>query len=196
MFSVDSRHPRLVVVIHFWAWGGEVMEEGVAAGGVDPAHGTPDGRGNLINDWFTTDFSSGGFDLDAVGTLSVLPASFSEWILSQKRSDASPSADPKGTGLPQLVEYFTGGRNLEVKVSGGAAVVEFDWLSYRMDGDFWIEGSTDLQEWHVLARSNRGGVMAGENGASITVSAGQTKRVKVNPGATPFRFFRLGGGLP
>ncbi len=164
-------------------------------GSINPALGTRDGRGNLINERFTTDFFSGGFDLDAVGSLSVLPVNFAEWVLSQNRGDPSPAADPSGMGVPQVVEYFTGGRNLELKVSGGTAGVEFDWLSYRVDGNFWIEGSVDLREWEVLVSSTGGGEMMANNGATVTVSGEWKKRVKVSVGG-PYRFFRLGGEAP
>lgn len=38
-------------------------------GSLDPALGSPDSRGVLVNDPFPTPFPSGGFDLDAVGVL-------------------------------------------------------------------------------------------------------------------------------
>lgn len=40
-----------------------------AIGSVDPLLGTVDSLGNLINDAFTTPFSNGGFDLNAIGVL-------------------------------------------------------------------------------------------------------------------------------
>jgi hypothetical protein len=38
-------------------------------GSINPAYGTIDSQGNLINDLFPTPFFSGGFDLDAVGVI-------------------------------------------------------------------------------------------------------------------------------
>lgn len=38
-------------------------------GSIDPAYGTTDSQGTIINDPFPTEFSSGGFDLDAVGVI-------------------------------------------------------------------------------------------------------------------------------
>lgn len=38
-------------------------------GSINPAFGTRDSQGRLINDPFTTPFASGGFDLDAVGVI-------------------------------------------------------------------------------------------------------------------------------
>ncbi len=42
-------------------------------GSIDPAFGTRDSLGNLINDPFPTPFNSGGFDLDAVGVIHAIP---------------------------------------------------------------------------------------------------------------------------
>jgi hypothetical protein len=42
-------------------------------GSLDPALGSLDALGNAINDPFPTAFASGGFDLDAVGVINVVP---------------------------------------------------------------------------------------------------------------------------
>jgi len=42
-------------------------------GAIDPAYGTRDSAGRLINDPWPTPFVSGGFDLDAVGVLHQVP---------------------------------------------------------------------------------------------------------------------------
>lgn len=159
-------------------------------GSVDPVFGTRDSLGNLINDPFKTDFFTGGFDLDSVGAFSELPSNFTEWHASQGRNNASPQADFLGTGVPQGVEYFTGGKNLTLE---GVNRISFDWLSYRADGDFRIEGSVDLAVWDVLAESIGGGVMTVvDERASLVVSGGEKKRVTVELSAgSPYRFFRL-----
>ncbi len=38
-------------------------------GTIDPTYATYDSKGNIVNDPYATDFSSGGFDLDAVGVI-------------------------------------------------------------------------------------------------------------------------------
>ncbi len=159
-------------------------------GAVDAVHGTRDSLGNLINDPFKTNFSTGGFDLDAVGAFSQLPDDFAEWLASQKRSDASPTADFSGLGVPQLVEYFTGGSNVSVE----PGVVSFEWLSYRTDGVFRIEGSGDLETWDVLAKSVDGGAMTKlVPDAVMSITGTSKKKVVIEPGAgSPYRFFRLG----
>lgn len=159
-------------------------------GSIDASHGTRDSMGNLINDPFKTNFSTGGFDLDAVGSFSQLPVDFTEWLLTQGRTNVSPTADFLGKGVPQLVEYFTGGNDLTL-VPG---VVSFDWLSYRTDGDFRIEGSENLETWDVLAESIAGGTMTKMNPhATLSVSGDARKKVTVEMGAgSPYRFFRLG----
>ena len=42
-------------------------------GSINPAYGTLDSLGNLINDPWPTPFATGGFDLDAVGVLNFAP---------------------------------------------------------------------------------------------------------------------------
>ena len=42
-------------------------------GSIDPAYGSRDSLGNLINDPYSTPFASGGFDLDAVGVIHAAP---------------------------------------------------------------------------------------------------------------------------
>ena len=42
-------------------------------GSINPAYGTRDSLGNLVNDPFTTDFSTGGFDLDGIGVINSAP---------------------------------------------------------------------------------------------------------------------------
>ncbi|MBC7981146.1 MAG: T9SS C-terminal target domain-containing protein [Armatimonadetes bacterium] len=163
-------------------------------GSIEAVYGTRDGLGNLINERFTTDFFSGGFDLDAVGTLSQLPSGFTEWVASMGRSDPSPLADFSGKGVPQLVEYFSGGSDIVMDLTGEVTVVEFDWLSYRNDGNFWIEGSGDLNTWHVLAESDGEGVMTVvDEEVTMVVTGSGKKHVTISlPVGSDYRFFRLG----
>jgi hypothetical protein len=150
--------------------------------------GTKDSAGRMIVDPYPTVFFSAGFDLDAVGAFSASSASYSQWVSSQIRSDPSPTADPSGTGVPQGVEFFTGGTNLFVGEG-----ISFDWLSYRSAGEFRIEGSDDLEHWVILAKSVSGGTMMAVNGeAMVTVGSGMKKRVAVDLVAgSRYRFFRL-----
>lgn len=146
-------------------------------GSIDRTYGTEDSLGNLINDPFKTNFNTGGFDLDAIGAFSQLPANFSEWLQSQGRIDSSPTVDFPGIGVPQLIEYFTGGSN--VKLEQGVSQIGFDWLSYRTDRDFWIEGSGDLDSWEVLAKSTLGGAMTKlDPEVSLVVTGGRRKELR------------------
>lgn len=53
-------------------------------GSIDPALGSRDSEGNLINDPFTTAFESGGFDLDGVGVIHELnPSASSDQFVQQ-----------------------------------------------------------------------------------------------------------------
>lgn len=49
-------------------------------GSIDPALGTQDSLGNPLNDPYPTAFSSGGFDLDAVGVIHIVPEP-AGWVL-------------------------------------------------------------------------------------------------------------------
>jgi len=163
-----------------------------AVGSIDPGYATRDSLGNVINDPFKTDFSTGGFDLDAIGALSQLPGNFPEWLASQARTDVSPHTDFLGKGVPQGVEYFTGGKDLSV--DSAARQVTFDWLSYRGDGEFRIEASANLEIWDVLAKSADGGPMTKmDETVSLSVSGTGRKQVVLElPLGSAYRFFRLG----
>ena len=154
------------------------------------ALGSEDSAGRVIVDPYPTVFSTGGFDLDAVGAFSATATTYAQWVASQMRSDPSPAADPSGLGVPQGVEFFTGGTNLSVDAAGKPS---FDWLSYRSAGEFRIEGSDNLSEWDTLAKSVSGGTMTVNNvDAMVTVGSGMKKRVSVDIVAgSKYRFFRL-----
>jgi hypothetical protein len=51
-------------------------------GSINPAFGTHDSQGHLINDPYPTPFASGGFDLDGVGVLNVVPEPASSVLLA------------------------------------------------------------------------------------------------------------------
>lgn len=53
-------------------------------GTIDPAYGTVDSQGNLINDTYPTEFESGGFDLDGIAVLHEMPAGLIENTLEVK----------------------------------------------------------------------------------------------------------------
>lgn len=152
--------------------------------------GTKDSTGNVIVDPYPTTFFSGGFDLDAVGAFSATGTTYAAWVSGQMRSNTSPTADPTGLGVPQGVEFYTGGTNLSIGPAGG---VSFDWLSYRTEGEFRIEGSDDLEHWDVLAKSVSGGAMTTMDAdAIVTIGSGMKKRVTVDlEDGSPYRFFRL-----
>lgn len=52
-------------------------------GTLNPAYGASyDSLGNLINDPWKTNFTTGGFDLDAVGVINVVPEPSAAWLLA------------------------------------------------------------------------------------------------------------------
>ncbi len=154
-------------------------------GSIDPAFGSRDAEGRLINDPFPTPFPSGGFDLDAVGALSISPSTFGEWAAWHGLTGAE--ADPLAVvdGRTNLLRYA-----LDGAVSATAEAVTFRRLAFRSDVVVRIEGSVDLDEWVPLASAAGAagfsalaeGVIAEENAAGV--------RVTVPPGH-PARFFRV-----
>lgn len=72
-----------------------------AVGSIDPAYGTVDSEGVLINDPFKTDFETGGFDLDAIGVIHSNDPSLSIAIVQKK----SLSIYPNPTSGPLNIQF-------------------------------------------------------------------------------------------
>lgn len=109
---------------------------------------------------------SGGFDLEAVGAISV-PVTFARWTeIHQLPSGANgPTDDPDGDGSDNLMEAALGRdpRRSEtqaasgLQVFGGQAVFAFSRDTRLTDLVIEVQSSTDLKDWRVMARSTAGG---------------------------------------
>ena len=119
----------------------------------------------IFDPWRTV--GSGGFDLEAIGVISVA-VTFDAWQDLQGLTGAQrgPLADPDGDGVPNLVEYAFGLQPLTPDAgllpaasSGGPAFS----VSFRRDtraANLVLEvlGTAALdQPWQVIARSTGGG---------------------------------------
>ncbi|HBH05985.1 MAG TPA: secretion protein [Flavobacteriales bacterium] len=62
-------------------------------GSIDSAFASYDTAGNVINDPFPTEFSSGGFDLDAVAVLNTSPSSYQNLTAETIRCFPQPASD-------------------------------------------------------------------------------------------------------
>ena len=123
----------------------------------------------IFDPWHT--FGSGGFDLEAIGVISVA-MTFDAWqdLNGLTGAQRGPMADPDGDGVPNIVEYAFAmqpltpdAELLPFPVSGSPDLA----ISFRRDtraSDLVVEVLTtsDLeQSWQVIARSTGGGPLLG-----------------------------------
>ena len=158
----------------------------------DPAFASLDVAGNIIADPFPTPYSTGGFDLDAVGAFNATTTTYAAWTLSQGLTNVAVDADPDHNGVPNLIEYLTG--NGRIEMSG--TTLHFPRLAYRTGGNLKLEASDDLHLWTTLAQSINGAAMQTTGAATVAESGIFRKDVSVQPPSNgPWRFFRLAAEL-
>lgn len=162
-----------------------------------------DGNGNPVYDpWKTS--GSGGFDLEAVGGISMR-VSYADWPLLEKLPEDKRGMedDPDGDGVPNLLEYAfarvpwlheppDGLPSLRLADDGGGSFVELEFVRDERLADvtYEVQFSTSLAPdgWTGIARITGGGplvTLAGhapvivETSASSIVSVGVLRRVSV-----------------
>ncbi len=128
-----------------------------------------DAAGNPIYDSWRT-FGSGGFDLEAVGAVSI-SMTYPEWpLLAELPEDMQgENDDPDGDGIPNLLEYAFGlipsvkdrpgtGWRFEIARDGLVGFAEGVCLRDERLVDLVreIQVSEDLVHWETLARSTAG----------------------------------------
>jgi len=165
-------------------------------GSLAAAHRTLDSLGNPINDPYPTDHEFGGFDLDAVGALSSVRTTFSDWAASQNLTgdNALPTADPDHDGVPNFIAYLTGGSSLTVEPASTQVILHFNRLAYRTDGRIRLESSSTLNDWQPLAQSTAGGPLTITPGSPAAVGETGENLVQTTVTLPPTpgkRFFRL-----
>lgn len=163
-------------------------------GTIDPAYASRDSSGSIINDPYTTDFTSGGFDLDAIGVLHADPTSYAEWEQLYFGRLAAKNADPDGDGVPNEIEYLTGGNPL----LRDAAIYLSSDRSFTVSRDFTRAGSNltlettdDLSSWQALGTFDDAAdafVPTDENPTSFSQSGHQ---FQFPASDDRIRFFRL-----
>lgn len=187
--ELRGRHPRLDVshITHV-----RVID---VVGSIDPAYGSRDGLGNLINDPFKTNFPTGGFDLDAVGAVRAGPGTPAEWKSRHfpEGGEDGDFDDPDGDGLANLLEYALAGdplsataSPLEIRRADGETRLRWFRAENRAGVTVKLERSTSLGgDWTVLAET------AGSD-ATAAVAAGVSVEEALNSSRVTVTF--AGGG--
>ncbi|GAA5125078.1 hypothetical protein JIN84_13580 [Luteolibacter yonseiensis] len=140
------------------------------------------GNRSIFDSWRT--FGSGGFDLEAVGSIST-PMTFGQWpLLAELPANMrTTTADPDNDGIPNLMEYAFGllpweknpkgtGWRCQTITVGAESFYEFTTLRDErcMDLVRDLQVSSDLKIWTTLARSTAGGVFLPQNGFTPLIS--------------------------
>lgn len=142
-----------------------------------------DGAGNPIYDSWRT-FGSGGFDLEAVGSISTA-MTFNQWPLLAELPVAmrGAAADPDKDGIPNLLEYAFGllpsepnpagtGWRREIAKAGEDSFSELVCLRDERLTDLVrdVQVSDDLKVWTTMARSTAGGPFLPQNGFQLLIT--------------------------
>lgn len=95
--------------------------------------------------------------------------------------------------MSNLIEYLTGTGRVTPSSTGGTRTLHFSRLSYRADGQLRLEGSPNLNDWTLLARSDHGAAMTTVvPGVTVTEAGNAAKQATVTlPGNAVWKFFRL-----
>lgn len=128
-------------------------------GSVDPAFGSRDSLGNLINDPWKTNFTTGGFDLDAVGAFYPAPTTHSAWVGHHFPSGgmSDDDEDPDRDGIANLIEYVVGSDPLffsapplRLVQDGGEDVVRWARARERGGMNVVLQVGEGLTGWNTL----------------------------------------------
>lgn len=135
---------------------------------------------SIYDAWRT--FGSGGFDVEAVGSLSTR-MTFAEWpSLSELTPETrGPLADPDSDGLPNLLEYAfatnpsrpdPAATQQQLVADAGNSFLEIIFTRDERPSDltYEVQASGDLDHWVTIARSSAGGAMTGVDGFTPVIT--------------------------
>ncbi|MGI8603591.1 MAG: hypothetical protein ACR2OZ_11420 [Verrucomicrobiales bacterium] len=140
-------------------------------GSIDPALGSLDSLGNLINDPYPS-YETSGFDLDAVAVLNSSATTYSSWQAQWEwvAPHSQPDADPDSDGIPNLLEYALGADPLkpgaapETRFTREAGGIRFELPEPRSGASDLVYGgefSQNLRTWHPMTGSSPDGELFG-----------------------------------
>lgn len=136
----------------------------------------------------------------------VVPVNFTNWLNSAPaftEAEKSPTADPDGDGLANLVEYAIGTlpdahqqNAITTGISSQLLSLTFDRLPARSDLTITVEASSTLGHWTAIARSTAGAaftpLVAGVQCVETPLDASRLSvTITDAPPATGSRFLRI-----
>ncbi len=173
---------------------------------VPPAHGRTE---CLV--WFHGTYNSyTSFSTKVVARLGAPAAGYADWAAAHELGDAvSPTDDPDGDGVPNLLEYAFSGAPDDASSAPGLTLQPSDlslqpsFLAFpfdpaRTDTELVLERSEDLENWATVARLRPAGLpseTADGYTADIPAEAGLARIDIPTTPETPRLFFRVRADL-
>ncbi|MGN6647668.1 MAG: DUF4465 domain-containing protein [Cytophaga sp.] len=109
-------------------------------GSIDPAYATRDSLGNPVNDPYTTEFASGGFDLDAVGVINQNDLATSVSYASEPLFAIYPNPSSGAFKMTLLNQSFLGETVTVFDAQGAALISQPVTATSTVDASAWTNG--------------------------------------------------------
>ena len=167
-------------------------------GTIAAPYASTDSAGNIINDPYRTNFTSGGFDLDAVGAMHPAPGLYAGWSQLYFGVPNAPFAgDSDRDGLSEGLEWalwcnpHRASSPLKLSPSASGFVLRFPFHASRTPGILRIEAGTGLGAWTTIAALGPSGWTSSVSGISVSTDGGFPATISVESSSPSlFRYFR------
>lgn len=166
-------------------------------GSIDPVHGSRDQNGELINDPYPTPFTSGGFDLDAVGVRHGAPGSYASWGQFYFGTETPPfQADLDRDGVPHGLEWalwcdpHAPSSPLKLAAGPSGITLRLRFHPTRLPGTLTLEGSDDFINWTTIAAVQDTAWKTVAKGWSLAADDEFPATISFHSASTPARYFR------